>query len=147
MLLSKSSITAAIAIAVALGGFIAVTKYAKAVDEAALLTEANERLQVQVLALDSKLAESELDKRALLADIKHQEQMFNDYLANMGDAKEQQAVVLTKLKEVFINEPVNANWGDTQLPADVKRVLLDATRTEGNNNHQASANTPTVIPP
>ncbi|MFK3873093.1 hypothetical protein [Pseudoalteromonas rhizosphaerae] len=147
MLLSKSSITAAIAITIAAVGFIGVTKYGKAVDDAALLTEANERLQVQVLALDNKLAESELDKRALLADIKQQEQMFNDYLANMGDAKEQQTVVLTELKEVFIHEPTNQDWGNTQLPDDIKRVLLNTTRTQGDNNHQASANTPAVIPP
>lgn len=147
MLLSKSSITAAIAITIAAVGFIGVTKYAKAIDEAALLTEANERLLLQISTLDSKLEEVELDKRSLLADIKQQEQMFNDYLANLGDVKEQQTVVITKLKEVFTHEPDNNDWGNTQLPDDIKRVLLDATRTEGDHNHQASTNVTTAIPP
>ena len=73
--------------------------------------------------------------------------MFNEHLATLNTVNEQQTVVQTELKEVFIYEQVNKDWGNTMLPDDVSRVLLDATRPQSTNNNKASAGVTSGIPP
>ena len=147
MFLNKSSLLIAVALAATAGAVVLVNKYDTAVDTIENLTGANERLQKQVSVYEAELYQSEQDKRALRSDLKQQEQMFNDYLADFSDVKEQQTVVQTKLKEVFINEPANQDWGNTKLPPNIKRVFDDATRTTGDHDNKTSAGTATAAPP
>tara|TARA_Y100000589_G_scaffold314601_1_gene337140 strand:+ start:1555 stop:1995 length:441 start_codon:yes stop_codon:yes gene_type:complete len=146
MFLNKSSLMIAVALA-ATAGAVVMAKIGTAVDTIENLTGANERLLKQVSAYEADLYQSEQDKRALLSDLKQQEQMFNAYLADFSDVKEQQTVVQTKLKEVFINEPANQDWGNTKLPPNIKRVFDDATRTTGDHDNETSAGAAPAAPP
>ena len=145
MFLNKSSLMIAVALA-ATAGAVVMAKIGTAVDTIENLTGANERLLKQVSAYEADLYQSEQDKRALLSDLKQQEQMFNAYLADFSDVKEQQTVVQTKLKEVFINEPANQDWGNTKLPPNIKRVFDDATRTTGDHDNETSAGAAPAAP-
>lgn len=145
--LNKTALLAAIAVAVTVGGVVIINKYNGIVELNERLTSDNEQLNISIAKLGGELQSSEADKLSLMANIKAQEQMFNDHLNTLADVNEQQNVVQTKLKEVFIYEQVNKDWGNTALPDDVKRVLYDATRTQSNNNNKASAGAATGLPP
>ena len=145
--LNKAALMASLVVAIGVGSYVVINKYNNAIELSESLTTANERLKEKLDSLGGELQASEADKINLMASIKAQEKMFNDHLNNLADVNEQQNVVQTKLKEVFIHEQVNKDWGNTALPDDVKRVLYDATRTQSNNNNKASAGVTSGIPP
>lgn len=145
--LNKAALMASLVVAIGVGSYVVINKYNNAIELSETLTTANERLKEKLDSLGGELQASEADKINLMASIKAQEKMFNDHLNNLADVNEQQNVVQTKLKEVFIYEQVNKDWGNTALPDDVKRVLYDATRTQSNNNNKASAGAATGLPP
>lgn len=145
--INKTALLAAIAVAVSVGGVVVVSKYNNIVELNEQLTSDNKQLNISIAKLGGELQSSEADKLSLMANIKAQEAMFNDHLNALADVTEQQTVVQTQLKEVFIHEQVNKDWGNTMLPDDVKRVLYDATRTQDNNNNKASAGATTGLPP
>lgn len=145
--LNKAALLAALAIAITSGGVVVVGKYNDAIELSNKLTSDNERLSKSIAKLGGELQDSEADKLKLIANNKLQEIMFNEHLATLTAVNEQQTVVQTKLKEVFIHEQVNKDWGNTMLPDDVSRVLLDATRPQGNNNNKASAGATSGLPP
>lgn len=145
--LNKTALMASLVVALGVGSYVVINKYNNAIELSESLTTANERLKEKLDSLGGELQASELDKLSLLASIKAQEVMFNDHLNNLADVNKQQDVVQTKLKEVFIHEQINKDWGNTALPDDVKRVLYDATRTQSNNNNKASAGAATGLPP
>ena len=145
--LNKAALMASLVVAIGVGSYVVINKYNNAIELSESLNTANERLKEKLDSLGGELQASELDKLSLLASIKAQEVMFNDHLNNLADANKQQDVVQTKLKEVFIHEQINKDWGNTALPDDVKRVLYDATRTQSNNNNKASAGAATGLPP
>lgn len=145
--LNKTALIAAVSLAITYGGYVVVNKYNNAIELSTKLTAENKRLNTSIERLGGELQSSEADKLSLMANIKAQEQMFNEHLNTLADVTEQQAVVQTKLKEVFIYEQVNEDWGNTMLPDDVKRVLYDATRTQDYNNNKASAGTTSGLPP
>lgn len=145
--LNKAALMASLVVALGVGSYVVINKYNNAIELSESLTTANERLKEKLDSLGGELQASELDKLSLLASIKAQEVMFNDHLNNLADVNKQQDVVQTKLKEVFIHEQINKDWGNTALPDDVKRVLYDATRTQSNNNNKASAGAATGLPP
>lgn len=145
--LNKAALMASLVVAISVGSYVVINKYNSAIELSESLTTANERLKEKLDSLGGELQASEADKINLMASIKAQEKMFNDHLNNLADVNEQQNVVQTKLKEVFIYEQVNKDWGNTALPDDVKRVLYDATRTQSNNDNKASAGATTGLPP
>lgn len=145
--LNKTALLAAVALAITVGGYVVVNKYNNAIELSTKLAAENKRLNTSIEKLGGELQSSEADKLKLIANNKLQEQMFNEHLATLNTVNEQQNVVQTKLKEVFIYEQVNKNWGNTMLPDDVRRVLYDATRTQSNNNNKASAGVTSGIPP
>lgn len=145
--LNKAALMASLVVAIGVGSYVVINKYNNAIELSESLNTANERLKEKLESLGGELQASELDKLSLLASIKAQEVMFNDHLNNLADVNKQQDVVQTKLKEVFIHEQINKDWGNTALPDDVKRVLYDATRTQSNNNNKASAGAATGLPP
>lgn len=145
--LNKSALLAAVALAITVGGYVVVNKYNNAIELSTKLAAENKRLNTSIEKLGGELQSSEADKLKLIANNKLQEQMFNEHLATLNTVNEQQTVVQTKLKEVFIYEQVNKDWGNTALPDDVRRVLYDATRTQSNNNNKASAGAATGLPP
>ena len=145
--LNKAPLMVSLVVALGVGSYVAINKYNNAIELSRSLTTANERLKEKLDNLGGELEASELDKLNLLASIKAQEIMFNDHLNNLADVNKQQDAVQTKLKEVFIHEQINKDWGNTALPDDVKRVLYDATRTQSNNNNKASAGAATGLPP
>ena len=145
--LNKAALLAALAIAITSGGVVVVGKYNDAIELSNKLTSENQKLSVSIAKLGGELQDSEADKLKLIANNKLQEKMFNEHLATLTTVNEQQTVVQTKLKEVFIYEQVNEDWGNTMLPDDVKRVLYDATRTQDYNNNKASAGTTSGLPP
>lgn len=145
--LNKAALMASLVVAIGVGSYVVINKYNSAIELSESLTTANERLKEKLDSLGGELQASEADKINLMASIKAQEKMFNDHLNNLAAVNEQQNVVQTKLKEVFIYEQVNKDWGNTALPDDVKRVLYDATRTQSNNNNKASAGVTSGIPP
>ncbi len=126
---------------------VALSKYNKALAESKQLVIINKQLHAKNNALGNELSSSEADKRSMLADLKDQEEMFNQYLSTLNAVNEQHTVVQTKLKEVFIYDQANKDWGNTMLPNDVKRVLHDATRPQGNNDNQAGSEAPAHVPP
>tara|TARA_B100000700_G_scaffold200729_1_gene220889 strand:+ start:4316 stop:4762 length:447 start_codon:yes stop_codon:yes gene_type:complete len=145
--LNKSALLAAVALAITVGGYVVVNKYNNAIELSTKLAAENKRLNTSIEKLGGELQSSEADKLKLIANNKLQEQMFNEHLATLNTVNEQQTVVQTKLKEVFIYEQVNKDWGNTALPDDVRRVLYDATRNQDNNNNKASAGVTSGIPP
>lgn len=145
--LNKSALLAAVALAITVGGYVVVNKYNNAIELSTKLAAENKRLNTSIEKLGDELQSSEADKLKLIANNKLQEQMFNEHLATLNTVNEQQTVVQTKLKEVFIYEQVNKDWGNTALPDDVRRVLYDATRNQDNNNNKASAGATSGIPP
>ena len=145
--LNKAALMASLVVAIGVGSYVVINKYNNAIELSKTLTIANDKLNAKLDKLGGELQASEADKINLMASIKAQEKMFNDHLNNLADVNEQQNVVQTKLKEVFIYEQVNKDWGNTALPDDVKRVLYDATRTQSNNNNKASAGAATGLPP
>ena len=145
--LNKAALMASLVVAIGVGSYVVINKYNNAIELSESLTTANERLKEKLDSLGGELQASEADKINLMASIKAQEKMFNDHLNNLAYVNEQQNVVQTKLKEVFIHEQVNKDWGNTALPDDVKRVLYDATRTQSNNNNKTSAGAATGLPP
>lgn len=145
--LNKSALLAAVALAITVGGYVVVNKYNNAIELSTKLAAENKRLNTSIEKLGGELQSSEADKLKLIANNKLQEQMFNEHLATLNTVNEQQTVVQTKLKEVFIYEQVNKDWGNTALPDDVRRVLYDATRNQDNNNNKASASVTSGIPP
>jgi len=145
--LNKTALLAAVALAITVGGYVVVNKYNNAIELSTKLAAENKRLNTSIEKLGGELQSSEADKLKLIANNKLQEQMFNEHLATLNTVNEQQNVVQTKLKEVFIYEQVNKDWGNTALPDDVRRVLYDATRTQSNNNNKASAGVTSGIPP
>tara|TARA_Y100000780_G_scaffold186390_1_gene172954 strand:+ start:38967 stop:39413 length:447 start_codon:yes stop_codon:yes gene_type:complete len=145
--LNKTALFAALAVSVSVGGYVLVDKYNGAIALSESLTEKNNALTDKLAKLGVELQSSEADKLKLMADIKTQERMFNDHLVSLADVTEQQTVVQTKLKEVFIYDQANKDWGNTPLPDDVKRVLLNATRTKSNNDNKASAGVAAGLPP
>jgi len=145
--LNKTALLAALAIALTSGGVVVVGKYNDAIELSNKLTSENQKLNVSIAKLGGELQDSEADKLKLIANNKLQEKMFNEHLAALTTVNEQQNVVQTKLKEVFIYEQINKDWGNTALPDDVRRVLYDATRTQDNNNNKASAGVTSGIPP
>ena len=147
LILNKSALIASVVIAISIGAVVVVSKYNGIVELNEQLTSDNKRLNISIAKLGGELQSSEADKLSLIANIKAQEVMFNDHLNTLADVTEQQTVVQTKLKEVFIHEQVNEDWGNTMLPDDVKRVLFNATRTQDNNNNKASAGATSGLPP
>lgn len=145
--LNKTALLAAVALAITVGGYVVVNKYNNAIELSTKLAAENKRLNTSIEKLGGELQSSEADKLKLIANNKLQEQMFNEHLATLNTVNEQQTVVQTKLKEVFIYEQVNKDWGNTALPDDVRRVLYDATRNQDNNNNKASAGVTSGIPP
>ncbi|MBB1290966.1 MULTISPECIES: hypothetical protein [unclassified Pseudoalteromonas] len=145
--LNKTALLAAVALAITVGGYVVVNKYNNAIELSTKLAAENKRLNTSIEKLGGELQSSEADKLKLIANNKLQEQMFNEHLATLNTVNEQQTVVQTELKEVFIYEQVNKDWGNTMLPDDVSRVLLDATRSQSNNNNKASAGVTSGIPP
>lgn len=145
--LNKAALLAALAIALTSGGVVVVGKYNDAIELSNKLTSENQKLNVSIAKLGGELQDSEVDKLKLIANNKLQEKMFNEHLATLNTVNEQQTVVQTELKEVFIYEQVNKDWGNTMLPDDVSRVLLDATRPQSNNDNKASAGVTSGIPP
>ena len=145
--LNKAALMASLVVAIGVGSYVVINKYNNAIELSESLTTANERLKEKLDSLGGELQASEADKINLMASIKAQEKMFNDHLNNLAYVNEQQNVVQTKLKEVFIHEQVNKDWRNTALPDDVKRVLYDATRTQNNNNNKTSAGAATGLPP
>jgi len=145
--LNKAALLAALAMALTSGGVVVVGKYNDAIELSNKLTSENQKLNVSIDKLSGELQDSETDKLKLIANNKLQEKMFNEHLATLTTVNEQQTVVQTKLKEVFIYEQVNKDWGNTMLPDDVSRVLLDATRPQSNNDNKASAGVTSGIPP
>lgn len=145
--LNKTALLAAVALAITVGGYVVVNKYNNAIELSTKLAAENKRLNTSIEKLGGELQSSEADKLKLIANNKLQEQMFNEHLATLNTVNEQQTVVQTKLKEVFIYEQVNKDWGNTALPDDVRRVLYDATRNQDNNNNKASAGVTSGISP
>ena len=147
LILNKSALIASVVIAISIGAVVVVSKYNGIVELNEQLTSDNKRLNISIAKLGGELQSSEADKLSLIANIKAQEVMFNDHLNTLADVTEQQTVVQTKLKEVFIYDQANKDWGNTPLPDDVKRVLLNATRTKSNNDNKASAGVAAGLPP
>lgn len=145
--LNKTALLAAIGVALLVGGVVVASKYNGLVELNEQLTSNNEQLNISIAKLGGELQSSEADKLSLMANIKAQEVMFNDHLNALADVTEQQTAVQTQLKEVFIYEQVNEDWGNTMLPDDVKRVLFNATRTQDYNNNKASAGATSGLPP